>query len=239
MSKIRIYIEPSKIVDFIKVTEMGVVHKVKNVLRLNEGDELFIFDGSGNEYSAAIKYLQHDSITLRLGGKVREIPRLKHKIVLAFPLTKEEKIDLILQKATELGATSFLPFIAHRGLKVNPSEAKMERWQNIVKEATRQSERLWLPVLHAAQPLSSITAGDYDHKIFADISGISADKAFPERVKNVLLVVGPEGDFSAEEKGFLKTSGCVPLNIGANVLRLETAAIFITGLTSYFLQNHG
>ena len=72
MSKIRIYIEPSKIADFIKIEEMGVVHKVKNVLRLDEGDELFVFDGTGKEYLAVIKYLQHDSITLRLGESVRE-----------------------------------------------------------------------------------------------------------------------------------------------------------------------
>ena len=238
MSKIRVYIEPSRITDFIKISEMGVVHKVKNVLRLNEGDELFIFDGAGNEYSALIKYLQHDGITLRLGSKVRETPYPGHQIALAFPLTKEEKIDLILQKATELGATAFFPFIANRGLKVNPSEAKVERWQNIVKEACRQSERLWLPVLHPAQPLSEIVTGNYDKKIFADIAGIPVDTALPASTKNILLIVGPEGDFSPEEKTFLKDSGFMPVNIGPNILRLETAAIFITGLTSYFLETN-
>jgi len=244
MSKIRIYIEPSQVNDFIKITGMGVVHKIKHVLRMNEGDSVFVFDGAGKEYSCTIKYIQSDSVLLRLCDVSREKARERHAITLVFPLTREDKVDLILQKCTELGATALIPFEANRGIKVRPSPAKMERWGNIIKEACRQSERLWLPRLRPPARLDEILSGAYDKKIFADIAGTTFEAALSTvghtgcvQPVNILLVVGPEGDFSPEEKQSLIAAGCVAVNIGENILRVETAAIFLCGLTSYFLHN--
>jgi 16S rRNA (uracil1498-N3)-methyltransferase len=236
MSKIRIYIEPEKVGDFIKIIDMGTVHKLKHVLRLTEGDEVFIFDGAGREYTAAIKYLQNDSITLRLGELSRAQESLAVKVDLIFPLTKEEKVDLILQKCTELGVNAFYPFIANRGLKIHPSDSKFTRWNNIVIEAARQSERLWLPTLHEPKSLDAIVAQNYDKKIFADFSGASFRGQLTKDCKSLLLAVGPEGDFSDSEKEYLTSCGFSAANIGKNILRLETAAIFFTGLATYFLQ---
>lgn len=236
MSKIRIYIEPQTISDFIKITEMNIVHKVKNVLRLSEGDSVFVFDGVGKEYTAEIKYLQHDSLTLRLGEITRSETVMPAKIDLIFPLTKEEKVDLILQKCTELGVSGFYPFVANRGLKINPSDSKFLRWQNIIQESSRQSERLWLPTLHTPVSLDKVVGQNYDKKIFGDFSGNRFENIALDRAGSVLLAVGPEGDFSDEEKKNLILNGFCAVNIGKNILRLETAAIFLTGLTSYFLH---
>lgn len=236
MSKIRIYVEPQKIGDFIKIDTMSIVHKIKNVLRLVENDEVFVFDGVGKEYSAKIKYLQHDSITLRLGALVREMPRLNVEIVLAFPLTKEEKIDLILQKATELGADRFIPFHCAHGLKGCPSENKQERWQNIVREAARQSERLWLPQLELASDFNTLISRSFEQKLFGDVAGEKLETALSPQAKTILLIVGPEGDFSPEEKQQLSQAGARSVSFSPNILRLETAAIFLTGLASYFLR---
>jgi len=236
MSKIRIHIEPSQIGDFIKIADMGVVHKLKHVLRLSEGDSVFVFDGMGKEYSAEIKYLQHDSLTLRLGEMARSEAVPGARIDLIFPLTKEEKVDMILQKCTELGVSGFYPFVANRGLKIHPSDSKFERWNNIVIEAARQSERLWLPVLHPPVSLDKVVTQHYDKKLFGDFSGSRFEEMGLNRCASILLAVGPEGDFSDEEKKNLILNGFFAVNAGKNILRLETAAIFITGLTSYFLN---
>ena len=236
MSRIRIYVEPQKIADFIKIKEMGVVHKLKNVLRLSEGDEVFVFNGQGKEYSTQIKYLQNDSITLRLGAVTLEVAPRAWEVDLIFPLSREEKVDFILQKAVELGVSNLIPFVPARGIKIVPSSAKLERWNNIVKEAVRQSQRLWFPKLFNPVSLDSIITQDYDCKILADVSGVCLEEVLNTAFKRVLLIVGPEGDFSNEEKESLRASGFKFVNIGENVLRFETAAIFLTGLSSHILH---
>ncbi|MBU1523816.1 MAG: 16S rRNA (uracil(1498)-N(3))-methyltransferase [Candidatus Omnitrophica bacterium] len=103
MSKIRVYIEPEKISEFIDLDEKGIIHKVKDVLRLKVNEELYIFDGKGREYLYEIKKLKNRSVLIEKKAIEKEQSLPEKKIILGFPFLKEEKIDFILQKATELG----------------------------------------------------------------------------------------------------------------------------------------
>ncbi|MBN3041284.1 MAG: 16S rRNA (uracil(1498)-N(3))-methyltransferase [Candidatus Omnitrophica bacterium] len=236
MSKIRIYIKSQDIKDSLIVKDREVLNKLKNVLRLNAEDDIRVFDGKGKEYAYTIENISKKSISLKNKSIVKAEPEPKKHISLAFPLAKEEKIDFILQKATELGAGAFIPFVCERSLHFSVTSRKIERWQKIIIEATRQSERLWLPVLRQACSFSEMLAGSYDIKFALSISGKTLNRYISEKNNRILLAVGPEGDFSSRESKLLEDKVFQFLSISYNTLRLETAAIFATGLINHHLR---
>jgi 16S rRNA (uracil1498-N3)-methyltransferase len=155
-------------------------------------------------------------------------------ITLGIPLIKEQKMDLILQKATELGAWSFQPFICQRSIREKPSTAKKERWMKIVQEATRQSERLWLAQINDVIDFSDLIKREFGLKLAASIEGQKIMDIPKAHVNRTLLLIGPEGDFSAEEYEKLKTESFSLLKLSENILRVETASIIASGLIAYF-----
>jgi len=141
MSKIRIYIESKDINDLIEVKDKNLVHRMINVLRLKNEDVMYVFDGQGKEYLCRIEAIAKKSVLIK-----REKPSVisttrGRKIILGFPLVKEDKISFILQKATELGVDHFVPFTSQRSMRINVSEKKTEKWKRIILEALRQSEK--------------------------------------------------------------------------------------------------
>ena len=230
MSKVRIYIEPQSIKDSIEVKDKKIIHKIKDVLRLKSSDYVYIFDGEGKEYIYKIRGIDKGRVVLEKGRQEREEPAVSKGIVLGFPILREEKIDFILQKATELGVTVFLPFISERSLQIKPSGSKIKRWEKIIIEAVRQSGRLWIPEVYEAEVLSEIAKKDYSLKIAASIDGDSPDKVLSKKTNEVLIIVGPEGDFSPLEYKELKASGFKFIKLSPYILRTETTAIFAAGI---------
>lgn len=235
MSHVRVYNNFLRDNDVLTITDAETIHKVKDVLRLGAEKSLYLFDGNGKEFLCRIIDIKHDSIVAQKIKIAREEPANTPSLILGFPLVKEEKVDFILQKATELGVSEFVPFTCTRSIQSLPSESKVKRWQKILIEATRQSERLWIPKLNAIGEFTELIRRPYETKLAATITGENARDTLAASSKEIFIIVGPEGDFSHPEYAHLKENNFKTINLSPHILRVETAAAFAVGLVNYFL----
>lgn len=235
MSKIRLHIEPSQIKNLIKVEGKDAIHKIKDVLRLKVDNEVYIFDGRGKEYLYQLKEISKKSITFKQKSLERDEEAPQKRLTLGFPLVREERIDFILQKATELGVAEFIPFICERSIQKNPSQSKVERWRRIIIEAARQCERLWLPTLSDVLDFKKVLLLSDKVKLVGSIDGQRIDKDLIKQVDDVFFIIGPVGDFTEAEYDQLRKSGFKSLKLANHILRTETAAVLGVGLINYFL----
>ncbi len=234
MTKTRVYIESKDINDFIEVKDKNFVHKISNVLRLKKEDVLYVFDGQGKEYLCRIEAITKKSVLIKRDSLSASSAAVSKKIILGFPLVKENKIDFILQKATELGVDHFIPFVSQRSLRANVSEKKIEKWNRIIIEALRQSERLWLPSVSKVLDFEEIIKSNYKVKLAASVGGEKISTVLNGREREVLIVVGPEGGFSPLEYSELENNNFKFFKLSSHVLRVETASLFSVGLINYF-----
>jgi 16S rRNA (uracil1498-N3)-methyltransferase len=233
MSRVRLYFQASQIQDQMDIFDKEIAHKIKDVLRLRVDDEIFLFDGEGKEYSFKIIEIKNKFIKLEKSADTIKKEKPLIRIVLAFPVIKEEKIEFILQKATELGVDEFSPFICRHSIQKEPSENKFSRWERIAVEAARQSERLWLPRIHPVNKFSNLVQSEYDLKLAGVIGGQDLKIVkFPQK-GSILLILGPEGDWSPEEVILLEENDFFKVNLSDNILRSETAAVFFSGMVKY------
>lgn len=166
----------------------------------------------------------------------------KLNITIAQSLVKEQKMDYILQKGTELGASSFIPLIVERSVvKINNKETKkIERWNAIVKEASEQSKRLDIPIVLSPCTIKELAKLDYDYKILCSVNEVS--KSIKTVLSNInisdriLIVVGPEGGFTKKEEEELINNGFISVSLGDRVLRTETASLFVLSIINYIFM---
>lgn len=224
------YCRPEAIAKTIDITDSDFVHKIRNVLRLGIDDEFYIFDGRGKEWLFRIINISKRRLSVSQIALVRSQATPGVNIVLAFPVVKESIVDFILQKCTELGAGTFIPFVCEHSLKHTLSTKKNVRWNKIIIEACRQSARLWLPSIEEVVDFSEVLKSDFECKIVASIQGSSFADSFGNNIKKILIAVGPEGDFTQEEYRRLFEHNFFCLRLSDNILRTETAAIVAVGL---------
>ncbi len=206
-------------------------HHASRVLRLREGDAVQVFDGLGDASDATIASISGKRVLLGdLRACVRQaVPALP--IVLAQAMSSSEKMDWVVQKATELGAAEIVPVQTQRSiarLTGERAEKRVEHWRNVAVSACEQSGRNVLPRLHAPQELASWLQemrGQAGSKyiLLPDGAGSLKDQARPEGP--VTLLIGPEGGFTREEADMARQAGFVPILLGPRVLRTETAAL--------------
>jgi len=235
MSKIRLFLPKSKISDIVVINDREILHKTNDVLVLKKGERIYLFDGEGTEYRYQISETNRKYISLKKEAVERTEGIPKEKITLAIPLLKEQRLELILQKATELGIWDFQLFTCERSIQGQPSSGKKERWKKIVDEATRQSDRLWLAQINEIIDFETLIKQDFNLKIAGSIAGKKITSIIKEKYSKTLLAIGPEGDFSPNEYEKFKISGFKFLKLSENILRVETAAIIASGLINYFL----
>jgi 16S rRNA (uracil1498-N3)-methyltransferase len=241
MAKVRLYIPPQEIKEFITLDKREGLHKIKNVLRLKENQKIYIFDGKGKEWEYKISQIKQKKIKITKINKTQKQPAIKPLLTLALPLIQEKKIDFILQKATELGVSEFIPYsssrINNRGISLDlPPGRKIKRWQKIIIEACRQSERLWIPKINQPLALNQLIKNDFSLKLVALPGKTSKIKVNNKNFENILSIVGPEGGFCQEEINNFQRYSCRPINLSPNILRTETAAIFLSGLIRYLTK---
>jgi 16S rRNA (uracil1498-N3)-methyltransferase len=203
------------------------------VLRLRPGDRVTVFDGRGRSAAAEVLEVARSEIRLALGAEVIR-PPLAPEIVLAQAVPKGKTMDLIVQKAVELGVSAIQPLITrHTVVQVEEDEAsrKSAKWQRVALEACKQCGQDLLPeVLPVRDFADWLADSSGDLKIIASLfpgarplREILRDAGIPGRVT---LLVGPEGDFSATEGAAAVEAGFLPASLGSIVLRAETAAFF-------------
>jgi 16S rRNA (uracil1498-N3)-methyltransferase len=219
----------------IRIEERETIHKIRDVLRLKKSKKIYVFNGEGKEYLYEIKEIKKNVIFLEKEKFVNKEDLPSTKIILAFPLLKEEKINFILQKCTELGVDEFYPFICERSIIKKPNFSKFRRWQKIILEATRQSNRLWLPKLKEIKNVEEIAHLKFSLKLVASQYGKYLEKSL-RKEKEIFIIVGPEGDFSPSEYKILNDNDFVCFKLSPYTLRTETAAVFSVGLISYLYR---
>jgi 16S rRNA (uracil1498-N3)-methyltransferase len=203
------------------------------VLRLRRGDRITVFDGLGRSAAAEILEVSKSEIRLEL-GPARSSPAPVPEICLAQAVPKGKTMDLIVQKAVELGVTSIQPLITrHTVVQVDGEDAprKSAKWQRVALEACKQCGQDLLPeVLPVRDFASWVADAGGDLKVIASLlpgvkplREVLREAGSPRRVT---LLVGPEGDFSAAEGAAALEAGFVPASLGSIVLRAETAAFF-------------
>ena len=161
------------------------------------------------------------------------------RVTIAQALVKEQKMDLILQKSTELGVESIIPLITERSIvKLDKkSDKKIDRWNAIVEGASKQSKRLNVPRILNVLSIDNLTKLDYDIKVLCSVNEVSKNiKKVLANVNSgdrILFVVGPEGGFTHEEEEKLISSGFISVSLGSNVLRTETTSLFLLSVVGY------
>ncbi|MEW5904542.1 MAG: 16S rRNA (uracil(1498)-N(3))-methyltransferase [Pseudomonadota bacterium] len=207
-------------------------HHASRVLRLRVGDAVQIFDGQGNALDATIHSLSGKQVMLgNLQTCMVQPASTELRIVLAQALCSSEKMDWVIQKATELGVTEIVPIQAQRSvakLSGARAEKRAQHWQNVIVSACEQCGRNDLPRLHAPQAMGDwlhSQRGQAGSKFILLPGGSGGLQTQPKPAGSVTLLIGPEGGFTADEANVAQQAGCKPVLLGPRVLRTETAAI--------------
>jgi 16S rRNA (uracil1498-N3)-methyltransferase len=217
----------------------------RDVLRLQRGEEVYVFDGEGQEYRCVIAQLNRDSVKVDVLEQVEPARLESHlHLTLCVALLKGEKFDLVVQKATELGATRFIPILTNRAdVRIRSGEdarRKLMRWQRIALEATKQSGRARLMKIDAPVAFEELIEraeqGDELRLMFAEREGTS----FSEVLKDLQLMpakaialIGPEGGWTDGEIDEANENGWRIVTLGGRTLRAETAAIVASTLLQH------
>jgi 16S rRNA (uracil1498-N3)-methyltransferase len=194
-----------------------------NVMRMAAGDELLVFDGSSGEWLARIAEAGKKRMTLMVERKTRE-PETIPDVWLAFAPVKRSQTDWLVEKATELGVAKLLPVVTQRTIT---ERVKLERLQAIAIEAAEQCGRTRLPDLAEPVPLARLLSDrDPERRLYFADEGGGEPLANTFQAGASLILTGPEGGFTAEERAFIRAAAnSVAISLGPRILRAETAAL--------------
>lgn len=242
----RFFADPSQIEgQQIRIVGPDVEH-IRHVLRMRPGDELWVSDGQSREYHCEIHRISPEEVVLQILYVQEPDYELPSKIYLFQGLPKGDKMELIIQKAVELGACEIIPVATARSVvKLDPKKAarKQERWQEIARNAAKQSRRLLVPRVHAVcdfqealsygesldvrlVPYELAKGMDETRKILAEI----------QKGQSVGVYIGPEGGFAPEEIQQAVQTGMRPVTLGRRILRTETAGMAMLSVLMFQLE---
>jgi 16S rRNA (uracil1498-N3)-methyltransferase len=225
--------------------DAGETHHALDVLRMKAGDRATVFNGCGAEATVEISAVEKGGITLKKIAAAKS-EALRCSITLGQAIPKGKNMDLIVEKATELGAAAIAPLLSERTIvRCDEADAisKQDKWQRVAIEAAKQCGQNWVPTVAKPQtPKEFFHSGEkFDLLLIASLQSDSqslktvlADHG-PKKPARVLILVGPEGDFTPAEMNLAKSSGCRPITLGPIILRSETAAIYCLSVLSHEL----
>lgn len=206
-------------------------HHIKNVMRKKSGEMVYFTDGNGNQYKTEIEQLLNNAMVMRI-VETRIIPQEKlFNLDLGLVILKTGRTDFVIEKGTELGVRRFIFFLSQYGVVRNLNQPRLEHFRKIALAAMLQSQQYYLPEIVFTEDITKEFV-NYDMIILGDKQG--KDKIKPG-IKNILLLIGPEGGFSPEEVDGFRKNGVKFVSFGSNRLRSETAALAgIVTITSYY-----
>ena len=233
MSNIRLFFSDTLSTNMIDKLNKDQSHYLSKVMRVKESEVFFLFN-KGGEWEAKILGISKNTVEFKITKQLRQ-KEITKELWLAFSPIKSNYQNFMLQKATELGVTKFLPIIFDRTVvrKINK-----DRQEKIVIEASEQSNRISVPIIEGAQDLNSFLKKNSMNLIFTDLnSNIKKVDKTKFTDKPVCIIIGPEGDFSEiEREKILSFKGVQPIKINENILRSETAVISAISIINYVIN---
>ncbi|MDA1279688.1 MAG: 16S rRNA (uracil(1498)-N(3))-methyltransferase [Chloroflexi bacterium] len=227
-----------------------IIRQLKTVLRIETGDRIRLFNGSGSEWEVEIDRIGNNNIVARSIVSIEPVAEPSVRITVLLGLARAERIELAIQKCTELGAARFQPVISERvqgGNTGSPSANRLERWQRIAVEATEQCGRATVPVVEAPVPIMEAVAAEVVDRPLFCMWEAQSDLVKPLRtalqschdVRELAFLVGPPGGFGEQEAVAIRDAGAVLVSLGPRVLRSETAAIAVMSAILYEFDDLG
>ncbi len=245
----RYFIQNNQLTEFSFTISGEDVKHISKVMRMSAGDQLICINEEGLVAQCQIETISSNEVNGKVVRVLEENTELPVKVTVAQGLPKGDKLELIVQKGTELGAYSFLPFQATRSIvkwDEKKGEKKIERLGKIAKEAAEQSYRHIIPEIHNHMSFQRLIkeSDNYDIKIVAfeeqaklgEVKNLA--KAFQQSQPgdSILVVIGPEGGLTNEEVTSLEQAGFIPCSFGPRILRTETAPLYFLGAVSYHFE---
>lgn len=226
------YFSKNKENDYLYLNDNDLYH-IKKVMRMNDKDKIEVV-------------FEHELYVCELENNMAKIIKKEENslvdkpyITIVIPLLKEQKMDLILQKSTELGVDEIIPVVMQRSIvKIDEEkqDKKIERWQKICKEASEQSKRLDIPIVSKICKLEDLKSLE-GVKLTCSTSEKSQNlKNYLKNLENydrIILVIGPEGGLSEYEEEYLKQIGFVSISLGNRIMRVETVPLFLLSVLNY------
>lgn len=213
-------------------------YHITKVMRLKPDEQIEIIHNKKTYISEIVELTP--LVQAKVVKELTDNPELSYEVTLVQSLVKEQKIDYILQKSTELGVSKIIPYQAERSVvKTNDKVTrKIERWQTIVKEASEQAKRVMIPKITNVMSLNELKKIEgYDYKFIATVNekqeNLKKVLSNIEKGATMIIVVGPEGGFAQNEEAELMDNGFIPISLGKSVLRTETAGLFFMSVVRF------
>jgi 16S rRNA (uracil1498-N3)-methyltransferase len=243
----RFFLHENQIVDGTVTFPDDISRQIRKVLRMDmKKGAVIVLDNSGWEYLVQLDGLKGNQVVGHIMSKQEGRSESNARITVCFSQARREKVEMILQKCTEIGVSEFIPFVSSRtlvkGLKEN--SARQDRLTAIIREASEQCRRSRLPELHPAVSFEDLLkqTADREIRLIAWEGTPLVRQICPQMLsplsemadKSVALLIGPEGGFSAEEVSLAEEFGYQQVSLGVNILRMETACIAGSALLRHF-----
>lgn len=237
----RFFVPDPKIEDGLMQIKGHEARHIRRVLRLRTGDGIIVFDGSGREYEGVIIKEEPTAVLIKVSGLFSSKEESPIDIVLAQSLLKGEKMDYLIQKATELGVRRVIPFFSSRSIPLPDRSKTLERhqrWERIAIEASKQCGRGFIPkieVLCDYSEMLSLASRESLRLILHEKEGRRLKEVLsdPQDRRRIFFVVGPEGGLTQKEIDESKGKEFVPVFMGERILRAETASLCLLSILQY------
>jgi len=233
MSNIRLFFSESLSLNLTATLDKSQSHYVSKVMRVKENEVFSLFNGSG-EWEAKILSISKSIVEFNITKQLRQKENPK-ELWLAFSPIKSNYFNFMIQKATELGVTKFLPIIFDRTIVRKINKKRLEK---VIVEATEQSNRINIPKMEEPKSLDLFLKNNNMNLIFTDLNTTNTKINLDQLTSNpTCVIIGPEGDFSEKEREqILKFEGVQPIKINQNILRSETAVISAISIINYIVN---
>jgi len=237
----RFYVPHPHIENGMLRVEGNEVRHIRRVLRLKAGDEIIVFNGSAKEYEGTIVEEGPSSVVIRIQNISPSEKESHLEITLAQSLLKGEKMDYLIQKATELGVKEVIPFFSSRSiplLEKSKGLKRLHRWERIAIEASKQCGRGVVPKIEPLKDYSEMlqaSSPDFLRLILWEEEGTRLKEVLEgsKEKTRIFSIVGPEGGLSQEEVDRAKKIGFIPVTLGKRILRSETASLCLLSILQY------
>ena len=233
MSNVRLFFKKSLSINLTTVLDKSQSHYITKVMRIKQNEVFSLFNNTG-EWEAKISKIIKNIVEFNITKQVRQKESIK-ELWLAFSPIKSNYLNFMIQKATELGVTKFLPIIFDRTIVRMINKDRLEK---IIIEASEQCNRINVPSIENSQSLKSFLKNKNFDLIFTDLNSKNKKIDLNKLTSNPkCIIIGPEGDFSElEREQILKFKGVQPIKINENILRSETAVISALSIINYIIN---